>query len=196
MRATQSIEKKIQVSDELESLRVEVGRSIERRIPPYLRSQIDLDDVLQETWVRAVARVSQFEKLHLNSMKHWLSTIAANVVNENIRRKNTTKRGGDALVFNVSQFDRSSLRMFIADSIVDGETPSRMYEGINAIRNIKKAISALPVHEQELIRARYVESYEVTQIAQQRSMTRAALSMALKRIRNRIRVFLENCSDD
>jgi RNA polymerase sigma-70 factor (ECF subfamily) len=137
------------------------GAHVERVLTHILGSHTDLDDLAQEVFLRALARVEDLREPE--ALKGWLAAFAVNVAREAIRKKRRRwwqvlrppEETPELLAPTASSEDRAALRAF--------------YEVLGALDADARVAFAL----------RFVEGMELTQIA-------AACGVSLATIKRRI----------
>lgn len=144
------------VEQSLPSLRLH----IERNISKHLLARISVDDIVQETFARACAAISQLDYRGEAQLNAWLKKIASNFVISTIRKH------GKALQ------DEA-----ICDLIVDSGilTPSSTLRRRELVAVVRDAVSKLDPGARELIRLRYDESLTFADIANAESINAGAV---------------------
>jgi len=138
------------------------GAHVERVLTHILGAHADLDDLAQEVFVRALARVDDLRDPHL--LKAWLSGFAANVAREAIRRKR--RRWWQILR--------------PPEETPEVEAPSASEEDRAALRAFYEVMGGLDPDARIAFALRYVEDMELTQVA-------AACGVSLATIKRRLK---------
>jgi RNA polymerase sigma-70 factor, ECF subfamily len=145
---------------------------ISRVLPDNVRSQLGVDDILQETFVQAFRDIGGLEPAGEQAFVVWLETVADHRLQDGLRRVRRKKRGGD--------FQRAADRAGESGSqwlplveLLGGDTgtPSQCAAQQEAIQAVTVGVSALPPDQREAIRMHCLErlSLEETAEAMQRS---------------------------
>jgi RNA polymerase sigma-70 factor (ECF subfamily) len=124
------------------------------------------DEVLQETWLTAVRRLSSFDPA-AGSFAGWLRGIAANLLRNHFRRERRQGRPAGAA--------RTA-------EAADAELQRR-----EQAEAVARALAALPGHYEAVLRAKYLEGQSMADIAQQRGESAKAVESLLTRARGAFR---------
>jgi len=128
------------------------------------------EDVVQETWLVAVRRVRRFDPGQ-SSFHAWLRGIAANVLRNRLRGRAVERGRGESL--------GSEPR---GDVPVDAVLIRR-----ERAERIATALAVLPEHYESVLRAKYLESASVAEIAETSGQTTKAVESLLTRARRAFR---------
>lgn len=128
------------------------------------------DEAVQETWLTAVRRIRRFDPRRA-SFVAWLRGIAANVLRNKLRHRRAERSGRESL----QGEPRGG---------VSGETELMQRE---RAQRIAAALADLPEHYEEVLRAKYLESASVAQIAEGSGQTPKAVESLLTRARHAFR---------
>ena len=165
---------------------------IASQLPRSLQSVVQVEDILQETFVQAIRRLSQCRATTAETFAAWLDSIASNRVLDTVRSLNCQKRGGGGIGPGNGRPDSSLLEAcgwHRPDS-----TPGRKAARNEVIGRIHAAVDELPSDERDAIRFRYLrgESLEVTARAIHRSP--AAVRGLIHRAKRRLRKVMHGSS--
>jgi RNA polymerase sigma-70 factor (ECF subfamily) len=125
------------------------------------------DEVVQETWLTAVRRVRSFDPTAGN-FASWLRGIASNLLRNHFRR----------------QARREAPRRALVDEHVapgDRQRPDERGE------RVARALSALPAHDETVLRAKYLDGRSTADIAAERGETSKGVESLLARARQAFR---------
>lgn len=128
------------------------------------------EEVVQEAWLTAVRRIDRFEP-ERGSFVDWTRGIVANVIRNHLRRDRTR---------------RLHVQSLNGKAESNGHAKAAMQRQRQA-EQIAQALAALPEHYEAVLRAKYVECYSVSEIAQRRSETEKAVESMLSRAREAFR---------
>ncbi len=152
------------------------------RMSPQLRAAVDIDDLLQETFLRAFKEFDDFTYRSPGSYMRWMSRIAEHVVVDAARHQGRGKRRPEELL----PF-RSPSNPQGADP-ADSRTPSRILSGREKILMLIDKMEALPEKYRQAILLSKVQGFTTQEIAEQMGVSRenAALLLcrALKQLRH------------
>lgn len=161
-------------------------------IPVDLQPFIDVDDVLQETCLRAIRDCGNLEWKGRAAFHSWLNEIAKNSLIDLIRAGRRRKRGGDLVGRPLSWLDVTEL-LRASSQVGEGERPSGNVHRQELIVAVQRAVEALPPREREAVRLVYIKQFSVGEAAESLNMTEGAIRAVLQRARNRLRkVFRES----
>jgi RNA polymerase sigma-70 factor, ECF subfamily len=153
---------------------------IHHSLGPQLQSTLTVDDVLQETWLRAFQQMDQFSPNGPGSFMRWLGTIARHVIVDEARKVNRQKRQGRAVRF------RSDSNPNGPDPAVS-LTPSRMLFRKEAVRVLLERLDALPPQYREVIVLARIEERSTREIAEHLGRSRESAAVLLHRALRRFR---------
>lgn len=123
------------------------------------------EDVLQETWLVAVKSIRKFDP-QVGSFLDWLRGIAANLIRNHLRKRH--RRG--------------------PHESLNGDVPSTNgHADLEQSEKIALALAELPERHERVLRAKYVESYSVREIAQTWNESEKAIESLLSRAREAFR---------
>ncbi len=158
--------------------------SIHYRLGPELRSHVEVDDILQETWLRAFREMPSFTHRGAGSFMRWLSTIAQHVITDQARLHGRQKRRGQHVAL------RSESNPNGAEP-ADLETPSRALARTEGIEDLLQKLDSLPVDYRQVLLLAKIEGLESSEIAKELGRTREATALLLHRALKRFRQVCE-----
>ncbi len=154
------------------------------KLGPVLRRDADVDDVLQETLLRAFRDVDRFEYQRPGSFMSWLARIAGNVIADMARSQNRLKRAGEHVRFR-SQSNPGG------PEPAHYNTPSRIFTENQALAQFVEKLGLLPEDCQRVILLAKVEGLTTSEIAQRMEKSNQATSLLLHRAIQRLRSLYE-----
>jgi RNA polymerase sigma-70 factor, ECF subfamily len=154
---------------------------IHYKISPEKRHLIDVDEVLQETFLAAFRQLDQFEYRAPGSLLSWLSRIADHVIVDHARFESRQKRHAAEMV----RFRSESNPM--GPEPADSRTPSRMLAEKEAVEALLARLNALPEDYRQVIVLAKVEGLSTQEIAERMDRSREAVSLLLHRAIQRFR---------
>jgi RNA polymerase sigma-70 factor, ECF subfamily len=148
---------------------------IHYRMSAQLRALVEVDDLIQETMLRAFRQLDQFAYRGPGSFLHWLSRIAEHVVVDEARFHGREKRrAADAVPL------RSESRPEGADPR-DSQTPSRIFARNEMLERLVRALEGLPeAHRQGILLSR-IEGPSTEEVAARLGRSREAAAVLLHR---------------
>lgn len=133
-----------------------------------LYQQDDVDDMVQETFLKAMSNYKQFTFRSEGELKSWLLTICRHLITDQLRtNKNTISIEQN----NIELPDHNDI-----EDMLDAEINHE-----KDIKKVKKELLKLKVAEQEIIRLRVVEEMEFKEIAAALETKEAAVKMRFYR---------------
>lgn len=141
-----------------------LSKHLELTLSPSLLAKFAVDDILQETYIRAVAGFESAEFENDSMLLAWLKKIANNVAISLIRKKSTSTP-----LFAIGSSD-------FAQHLLDtGElTPSDLVSAAENRQLLAIAVTKLTENHQQLIQMRYHESLSFEEIAKVLNTTSGA----------------------
>jgi RNA polymerase sigma factor (sigma-70 family) len=141
------------------------------RLPRWSRDLMDTDDLVQETVLRAVKRIDQFESRHEGALQAYLRQAIVNRIRDEVRR---TKRSPVPTELDENASDR-------------GASPLESAIGTEALERYEAALARLRPEEREAIVARVEMDGTYQEVAQalgkpSADAARMAVSRALLRL--------------
>jgi len=159
----------------LTSVHEPVAARVGRRIPPALRRVVDLDDLLQDTYVEVVRGLPRFENRGLPSFERWVCTIALNRLRNIVKAHRTLRRGGNHARVEVDRrLEDSTITLL---DVVGGSswTASRSAARAEAVDAVRAAIADLPSRYRVVVNGVYIEGRLVADVAREIGRTERAV---------------------
>jgi len=133
-----------------------------------LYQQDDVDDIVQETFLKAMSNYKQFTFRSDGELKSWLLTICRHLITDQIRSKKNT-----------ISIEQNNIELFDHNDVEDMMNAEITHE--KDIESVKKELVKLKAEEQEIIRLRIVEEMEFKEIAITLASKEAAVKMRFYR---------------
>jgi RNA polymerase sigma-70 factor (ECF subfamily) len=162
-----------------EKYRTRLAVIIHYRLGSSLRRDADVDDVLQETLLRAYRDIESFEYKAPGSFMSWLARIADHVIVDAARAQNRKKRAGEHVRF------RSESNPGGPEP-ADYHTPSRIFSENEAMGKFLEMLSRLPEDYRRVIVLAKVEGLTTSEVARRLEKTNEATSLLLHRAIKRL----------
>ncbi len=156
---------------EFESLVRRHGRRVHRAVRAVLRSDEDVEDATQQTWLQAFAGLRAFEGA--SSFSTWITRIALNEALLRSRRARIRAHGGGEEVEGVAA---------PAGAGPEEETASR-----EVVHLLERAVRDLPARYRAVVTLRHVEGLSTSQTAERLGITLGAVKLRLHRARLALR---------
>jgi RNA polymerase sigma-70 factor (ECF subfamily) len=119
------------------------------RLPRWCRDLMDTDDLVQETLIRALRRIGQFEQRHEGALQAYLRHAVMNRIRDEVRR---AKRSPVPAELEAEHPD-------------GGASPLELAIGEQAVEKYEAALERLRPEEREAIVARVEMEYSYDQVA-------------------------------
>ena len=133
-----------------------------------LYQQEDVDDIVQETFLKAMKNYKQFNFKSEGELKSWLLTICRHLIADQMRSKKKTV-----------SIEQNNIELFDNSDVEDMMNAEITHE--KDIESVKKELVKLKAEEQEIIRLRIVEEMEFKEIAVALDTKEAAVKMRFYR---------------
>ena len=136
-----------------------------------VRDRDRADDVFQETFVKAIAKLHEGRYTTSGKFLAWLMRIAHNVIMDNYREnrsKGTVDVAGDNDLSNIS-----------SESLLDSNIESE-YVNTQVLSDVKKMMNKLPTAQREVVFMRYYQNMAFKEIAE---VTGVSINTSLGRMR-------------
>jgi len=140
----------------------------------------DVEDIVQETCLRAFRDVDAFEYRSPGSFLKWLSAIADHVIVDRVRYESRARRAGEMVAF------RSESNP-AGPEPADTNTPSRLFARQEALERLIDRLSALPGDYRQAILMAKVEGLSTAEMAERLGKTREAVALLVYRAVKRFR---------
>jgi len=154
---------------------------IHYRMSAELRSFFEVDDILQETFLKAFRDFHQFTYRLPGSFMSWLARIADHVMADLARSQGRQKRhGGEMLRFR-SQSNPAG------PEPADSRTPSRAFAEEEGLRGLLEKLNLLPEEYRQAILLIKVEGLSTQEAAERLGKSNEATALLLHRALKRLR---------
>lgn len=165
-----------------------LARYVGRLVPADLNRLIDPQDVVQDAYVEAFQRLTEFSPAQDDQAAlRWLKTIARNRLIDLVRRHRAAKRDSRRTADEVR---RGSVIMMLQDLAAHSRTPSRSAAGHEFVGVLRQVLGSLPADHRDAVHYRYVDglSFKEAGARMQRTedATRMLAARGLRALRARI----------
>ena len=157
---------------------------IHYKLSPELRGKVEVDDILQETLLRAFRDIGQFTYRSPGSFLSWLESIAGHVIIDMARYQGRQRRAGEEVRF------RSASNP-LGPEPVDTETPSRVLREKEGVQALLERLNSLPEDYRQVILLAKIEGLSTAEIADRLGKSREAVALLLYRAVKRFRVLAQ-----
>jgi len=148
-----------------------------RRIHSDIRSHVDADDVLQETFFEVFRSIGTFEPKGKHAFYRWLITITEHRLLDIVRARRAAKRGGGRVqVTGVAGAASDSMDQLIELVAGRGDTPSQTVSHQEATIAVQVGLASLKEDYRRAIELRYILGHSLADAAVEMDRTPAAVS--------------------
>jgi RNA polymerase sigma-70 factor (ECF subfamily) len=147
-----------------------------------LRSALETDDAVQETFLEAARDLARFEYRSPGSFYRWLAAIAGHVLEDAARHQARRKRDGGKRVPL-----RSASQPGGVEPVDPGLTPTRILFAQERMRELMARLDALPAQYREVILLAKFEGLTTPEIAARLGKQREQVALLLHRALTRLR---------
>jgi RNA polymerase sigma-70 factor (ECF subfamily) len=154
------------------------------KLSPRDRDFAEVDDVVQETCLRAFRDVGRFTYQSPGSFLRWLSSIADHVIIDRVRYRHRECRAGEEVPFR-------SLSNPLGPDPADTKTPSRLFGQKEAVERLLDRLGALPEDYRQAIVLAKIEGLTTAEMAERLGKPREAVALLVYRAVKRFRALCE-----
>jgi RNA polymerase sigma-70 factor (ECF subfamily) len=154
------------------------------KLSPRARALEEVEDIVQETLLRAFRDIDRFSYQSPGSFLRWLSAIADHAIVDRVRYQGRERRAGDAVPL------RSASNP-AGPEPADFRTPSRLFAQQEAVERLLERLAALPEEYRKVILMAKIEGLSTAEIAQQLGKSRQAVALLVYRAVKRFRALGE-----
>lgn len=166
-------------------------RYVEGKLGPSLQSIISADDVVQETFIQAIADVGGCQASDGRGFAAWLKGVANHRMQDLIKGLKRKKRGGDFQRVETAAAASRSRVDFVQLLSAGISTPSRRFAVGEAGAVLQAALACLPEDQRTAVRMQYFEGRSVNDIAERLDRSPAAVRGLVRRAMDALRGDLE-----
>ena len=154
------------------------------KLSPTARAFSEVEDVVQEVFLRAFRDLGQFHYRSQGSFLRWLSSIADHVIVDRVRYESRERRAGENVPF------RSESNPGGPEPR-DTRTPSRLLAQQEAVERLLDRLSALPEEYRQAILLAKIEGLSTAEMAERMGKSREAVALLVYRAVKRFRTLCE-----
>lgn len=154
------------------------------KLSPRAREFSEVEDVVQETCLRAFRDIGRFTYQSPGSFLRWLSSIADHVIIDRVRYQTRERRAGQEVPF------RSESNP-AGPEPADTKTPSRLFAQQEAVEHLLKRMEALPEDYRQAILMAKIEGLSTVEMAERLGKSREAVALLVYRAVKRFRAIRE-----
>ena len=170
-------------------------RYVGAKIPTYLRSSLDAEDIVQEAMLSVVRHIGSFEPRGPDSFDRWVTTIALRKLRSTIEYYRADKRGGTQSPVSGQARHFEDSMIVLLDLVAGSDpTPSRCVARAEAIQAMESALGQLPEADREAVRRVHLHGQSVGDAASAMGRSKRAIHGLCARARKRLRRLLKSDS--
>ncbi len=155
------------------------------KLSPGGRESSEVEDLVQETLLRAFRDISGFSYQSPGSFMRWLSSIADHVIIDRVRYRNRDCRAGEDVRF------RSESNP-LGPEPADSRTPSRVFAQQEAVERLLMArLNELPEDYRQAILMAKIEGISTAEMAERLGKSREAVALLVYRAVKRFRTICQ-----
>ena len=162
---------------------------IRYKLSVEMRARVEVDDILQETFLEASRSLSDFTYRTPGSFMNWLARIADHVIIDNARYQQRQKRQPEARVARDS--DSRSPNAEPRDSV----TPSQIFARKELFHHVIALLDGLPEDYRTVILLAKVEGKSTQEIAERMNRSREAVAVLLHRATQRLKELKDSAGE-
>ncbi len=173
------------LSRAFEKVRRRLAVLIHFKLRPRASDFSEVEDVVQETCLRAFRDLDRFSYQSPGSFLRWLSSIADHVIVDRIRYQGRARRAGDEVPFRSPSNPQGP-------EPADTKTPSRVFAQQEAVERLLDHLAALPEDYRQAILMAKIEGLSTAEMAERLGKSREAVALLVYRAVKRFRTLREN----
>ncbi|MBC8355919.1 MAG: RNA polymerase sigma factor [Planctomycetes bacterium] len=150
-----------------------------------------VDDILQQTFVRAAQSIKTFENREASSLRGWLKTIATNLIKDARKRRGRERR---AAAQHISHSDDGSFLQAVDRLSGDVTPPIKRVQRSESIRRLRVAMASLPTEQRDVVQRYYLQTQSLEQIAESTGRTISSIRGSCYRARKNLRSLMGGSS--
>jgi RNA polymerase sigma-70 factor (ECF subfamily) len=151
---------------------------IEAKFPAGLRGILEPQDIVQDTWLRAVRAIRSFQPQGSDAFFRWLVTIARNLMTDQLRHAIAAKNAGSLAPMDTTD---SSVAQLLSELAVYNRTPSRSAINHELLQALNNALSRILPEQAEALRLRHLDGLSISEVAAQMKRSEGSVLMLCNR---------------
>ncbi len=151
---------------------------VRARLGPALARRLEVEDVVQETWLRVLPSLAGFEARGEAAFLKLLVTVAGHVLADTARAARAARRGATPL-----HLTRGGSGSGVPESRLPGAAPGPLTAVLlsEQDRRLEAALASLPAEQRRIIRLRQMEGLPAAEVARRLGRTEGAVHAAYRR---------------
>jgi len=149
---------------------------IGRRIPTAWKSTLSVEDLLQETFVKAFRGLDAFEPAAPGAIFSWLQTIAKNQITDAIRRQSRIKEQQAPMASGEDESLDAGFPNLIQELAISDDPRASVVARLEELKHaFYVAMAQLPHDQRQVIQLQYLEGLSVREVADRMHKTTGAI---------------------
>ncbi len=166
----------------------QLARYVALKLPTSVQGTLSVDDILQQTFLRAFRGFRRLEQLTPRSFTAWLRRITENQLRSVLTAQHRKKRGGQFRQLRGPSAAYDSSMAELVELLSDhGRTASHVIAKREAIRALQIGIAVLPDAQRRAVRLHLVEGKSLAETADAMKRTPGAVSALVFRAKQNLR---------
>jgi RNA polymerase sigma-70 factor (subfamily 1) len=166
----------------------ELARRLGTLIPASVGHLISVDDIVQQTYVAALANIDEFRFTSASAFAAWLQKIAENQFRDTVDLLAAKKRGAAWRKARRADDPRASSLISLARSVSQrSDTPGRKLARREAIEAVRAGLQSLPSTQRQAVRLHHFDGRTLEETATEMERTPGAVRGLLQRARRGLR---------
>lgn len=169
----------------------QVGPQVRARIAPkvsgHLQTSVDVDDLMQVTYIEAVTRLDHFKGGGASGFLAWLTRLAENNLIDAVRALEAARRPDPHKRVSIARNSEQSMIALVEVLGITTTTPSRHAAMGEGLRALNVALSQLPPDYEKVVRMYDLEGRPVEEVASEMGRTQGAVYMLRARAHERLK---------
>jgi RNA polymerase sigma-70 factor (ECF subfamily) len=160
------------------------------QLDPRLQGKLDASDVVQDTLLKAHAKISQFRGQSEAELAAWLRKILANTLAQAVRQFSAGIRDVGREHSLEAALEASSVRLegWLA---AEQSSPSQHVERQEQLLRLAEALARLPEDQRQAVELHHLQGHTVAELAERMGRSSASVGALLYRGLKRLRELLE-----
>lgn len=168
-----------------------VGPQVRARIAPkvtgHLRTSVDVDDLMQVTYVEAVTRLDHFKGGGTSGFLAWMTRLAENNLIDAVRALEAARRPDPHKRVSMQPNSDQSMVALVEVLGITTTTPSRHAARSEGVRALNAALAQLPPDYEKVVRMYDLECRPAEEVAKELGRSEGAVYMLRARAHERLK---------
>lgn len=173
--------------DLLEALGPQVRGRLLPKINGHVRTALDVDDLMQVTYIEAITRLDRFQDGGASGFLAWLTRLAENNLIDAVRALEAAKRPNPHKRVGINPRGDESVVGLVEVLGLTSATPSRAAAMGEGVRALQAALMTLPPDYERVIRMYDLECRPIEEIVRELGRSEGAIYMLRARAHDRLR---------